>query len=63
MCIYMCVFLRVLMLNNVCVCVGGDGLVEKNESLRARCVIPLATVQMHLPATVGDYTGKLLVTC
>ena len=29
---------------------------EKNEALRARCLHPMAAVQMHMPATVGDYT-------
>lgn len=37
---------------------GGDDMVEKNQALRARCVLPLSSVTMHMPATVGDYTGE-----
>jgi hypothetical protein len=44
-------------------CAGGDGLVEKNAALRARCVLALSDVQMHMPATVGDYTGASICLC
>lgn len=35
---------------------GGDGMLESNLALRARCLHPTSSVQMHMPATVGDYT-------
>ena len=36
---------------------------EKNAALRARCVLALSDVQMHMPATVGDYTGASICLC
>ena len=33
-------------------------MVESNQALRGRCLHPSAAVQMHMPATVGDYTGE-----
>ena len=40
---------------------GGDNMLESDANLRSRCIIPMSNVQMHLPATVGDYTGLILI--
>ena len=35
---------------------GGDGALQSNAGLQARCLVPRAEVAMHLPAAIGDYT-------
>ena len=35
---------------------GSDSTLEKSATLQSRCMVPLAEVRMHLPATIGDYT-------
>lgn len=34
----------------------GSPDLRENQELRARALVPMDTVQMHLPARVGDYT-------
>lgn len=35
---------------------GGDDTMRNNESVKSQCLVNMADVQMHLPATIGDYT-------
>jgi len=35
---------------------GGDAALQASEDLRAKVMVPMATVTMHMPARVGDYT-------
>lgn len=35
---------------------GNDDSLQSNTELRKKCLIPLKTVKMHLPAAIGDYT-------
>ena len=36
-------------------------MIRANDNLRARCLHPMSNVQMHMPARVGDYTGKSVI--
>eukprot|EP00602_Paraphysomonas_sp_CaronLab_P009709 CAMPEP_0185024984 /NCGR_PEP_ID=MMETSP1103-20130426/8119_1 /TAXON_ID=36769 /ORGANISM="Paraphysomonas bandaiensis, Strain Caron Lab Isolate" /LENGTH=686 /DNA_ID=CAMNT_0027558089 /DNA_START=53 /DNA_END=2113 /DNA_ORIENTATION=- len=35
---------------------NGDPRLRENEDLQKKCIVPMNIVQMHLPATIGDYT-------
>ena len=37
---------------------GRDDRLKNNPELQRRAIIPSAEVIMHLPARIGDYTGK-----
>eukprot|EP00795_Rhopilema_esculentum_P013347 gene13347-4197_t len=35
---------------------ANEGYLRDNADLRSRCLVPQSSVQMHLPAEIGDYT-------
>jgi fumarylacetoacetase len=35
---------------------GGDDRLRSNEALKRAALVPLISVEMHMPATIGDYT-------
>lgn len=35
---------------------GGNAALRDDEALRARALVPMGKVRMHLPARIGDYT-------
>ena len=37
-------------------CAGANGALHEDAALRSLALLPMASVTMHLPATIGDYT-------
>ena len=35
---------------------GGDDRLRSNEALKRAALVPLISVEMHMPARIGDYT-------